>query len=87
MASVLTSPAAPAVTTEGLTLPIPETPEAPQAAVLPHAVPARLEIHMGREATVGEGINWLTLTVVAIFHVGAGRPCSCSVGSAWRSCW
>jgi fatty-acid desaturase len=26
---------------------------------------------MGRAATVGEGINWLTLGVIAFFHVGA----------------
>ena len=36
-----------------------------------HAVPARLEIRMGRAATMSEGINWLTLTVIALFHVGA----------------
>ncbi|MGD0096002.1 MAG: fatty acid desaturase [Terracidiphilus sp.] len=26
---------------------------------------------MGRAATVGEGINWLTMTVLVIFHLGA----------------
>ncbi len=26
---------------------------------------------MGRAATVGEGINWLTLTVLIVFHIGA----------------
>ena len=26
---------------------------------------------MGRAATAGEGINWLTLWVIVIFHIGA----------------
>src|ERR1035438_1984089 len=70
MASVLTAPS-PATTPEGLTLPIPEAPESPSPAVEVHAVPARREIRMGRAVFIGEGINWLTLTVVAAFHVGA----------------
>ena len=69
MASVLTSPSTPAVTTEGITLPIPASPEAPPAPV--HAAPARLEVKMGRAVFIGEGVNWLTLSVVAAFHVGA----------------
>jgi fatty-acid desaturase len=36
-----------------------------------HAVPARELVHMGRAATVSEGINWLTLTVIILFHAGA----------------
>ncbi len=35
------------------------------------AVPARELLRMGRAATVGDGINWLTLWVIVIFHVGA----------------
>jgi stearoyl-CoA desaturase (delta-9 desaturase) len=35
------------------------------------AVPARFEIHMGRAATVGEGLNWFTLGIIIAFHVGA----------------
>src|ERR1039457_7115650 len=36
-----------------------------------HAVPARHEIRMGRAATTGDGLNWLTLMVIGLFHVGA----------------
>ena len=35
------------------------------------AVPARQQIRMGRAATAGAGVNWLTVAVIAIFHVGA----------------
>jgi stearoyl-CoA desaturase (delta-9 desaturase) len=41
---------------------------APSAAP---AAPARQDIRMGRAVFIGEGINWLTLSVVAAFHVGA----------------
>jgi len=34
-------------------------------------VPARQLVRMGRAATVGEGVNWLTLGTVIIFHLGA----------------
>jgi fatty-acid desaturase len=71
MASVLTAPAAPAVTTEGVSLPIPASPEAQPAPAPIHAAPAKFEIKMGREVFIGEGINWITLSVVAAFHVGA----------------
>jgi hypothetical protein len=71
MASVLTSPVAPALTPEGLTLPIPEIAEAPVSAAPAHAVPARLEVKMGRAASVGAGVNWLTLGVIIAFHIGA----------------
>jgi len=30
-----------------------------------------LPVRMGRAATVGAGINWLTMTVMAVFHLGA----------------
>jgi len=36
-----------------------------------HTVAARDLVHMGRAATIGEGLNWLTLVVVALFHAGA----------------
>jgi fatty-acid desaturase len=71
MASVLTSPVAPALTPEGLTLPIPEIAEAPVSTAPAHAVPARLEVKMGRAASVGAGVNWLTLGVIIAFHIGA----------------
>jgi stearoyl-CoA desaturase (delta-9 desaturase) len=44
--------------------------EAPTSTPV-HAVAARDEIRMGKAATIDDGINWLTLSVVAIFHVGA----------------
>ena len=34
-------------------------------------VAARLQVRMGRAVSVGEGINWLTLTVLIVFHLGA----------------
>jgi stearoyl-CoA desaturase (delta-9 desaturase) len=33
--------------------------------------PARQQVQMGRAATIGKGINWLTLAVIATFHLGA----------------
>ena len=71
MASVLTAPATPAVTPEGLTLPIPEVAEAPASTGPAHTVPARQEVRMGRAASVGAGVNWLTLGVIIAFHLGA----------------
>lgn len=34
-------------------------------------MPARDLIRMGRAATASEGINWLTLSVIILFHIGA----------------
>jgi stearoyl-CoA desaturase (delta-9 desaturase) len=34
-------------------------------------IPARQAIRMGRAAAAGAGINWLTMTVMALFHLGA----------------
>jgi stearoyl-CoA desaturase (delta-9 desaturase) len=48
------------------TQPVPES-----AARTAHAVAARQEIRMGRAATAGAGVNWLTLSVMAAFHAGA----------------
>lgn len=36
-----------------------------------HTVAARNLLRMGRAATVGEGLNWLTVVTVALFHIGA----------------
>jgi len=64
MASVLTAPSP--ETTEVLT----ET-EPQKHATQAHTVPARDLVRMGRAATVSEGLNWLTVVTIAIFHVGA----------------
>jgi fatty-acid desaturase len=69
MASVLTAPS-PEAAALGSTASIPEIPET-TASVAVHTTPARLEIRMGRAATAGEGINWLTFVVVVAFHLGA----------------
>jgi len=45
------------------------SPDLSEAASRPAA--ARLQVRMGRAATVGEGINWLTLTFLIVFHLGA----------------
>jgi stearoyl-CoA desaturase (delta-9 desaturase) len=52
-----------------LTAPLPETNTDGTAPA--HAASARDEIHLGKSATRGEGLNWLTLTTVVLFHVGA----------------
>jgi stearoyl-CoA desaturase (delta-9 desaturase) len=70
MISVVTTPS-PAITTEGLTLPIPASEESSSTATVAPPAPARQEIHMGRAVFVSEGINWMTLSIVAAFHVGA----------------
>ena len=46
-------------------------PASPVSSAPAHAVPARLQVRMGREATVGQGINWLTMGVIVAFHLGA----------------
>jgi fatty-acid desaturase len=45
------------------------SPDLSEAASIP--TPARLQVRMGRAASVGEGINWLTLVVLIVFHLGA----------------
>src|ERR1035441_10260022 len=69
MASVVTPPSSEFAAATS-SLPIPAAPCSPASAAI-HATPARQEIRMGRAASVGAGINWLTLTVIAAFHVGA----------------
>ncbi len=36
-----------------------------------HSVAARELVRMGRAVSVSEGLNWFTLTIIAIFHAGA----------------
>jgi fatty-acid desaturase len=36
-----------------------------------NALPFRRLLHMGRAAALKEGINWLTLVVIVVFHAGA----------------
>jgi fatty-acid desaturase len=68
MASVLTT-APPAIPTEESTRPSAVAQE--ESAKAGNAVPARELVRMGKAATVGDGINWLTLTVIIFFHLGA----------------
>jgi fatty-acid desaturase len=73
MASVLSTPApvlAPEISASVSTESIPKNPLAP-ASVAPYAEPARLQVRMGRAATVGDGVNWLTLGIIVFFHLGA----------------
>jgi len=67
MATVVSVAAAPSplTATEAATQAIAETPTHAKA------VPVREAVHMGRAATTGEGVNWLTATVVVAFHLGA----------------
>jgi fatty-acid desaturase len=65
MASVLTAPS-PDRTTE------PNEPNAQANEVTSaHGVAARDLVRLGRAATTKEGLNWITLTTVIIFHIGA----------------
>ena len=34
-------------------------------------IPAKFLVRMGKAATIGYGINWTTLAIIGIFHVGA----------------
>ncbi len=45
--------------------------QAAPSSAASRAVPAKLEIRMGRAATTGEGVNWFTLIIIIVFHVGA----------------
>jgi stearoyl-CoA desaturase (delta-9 desaturase) len=66
MASVVTV-SSPENATVGHVISIPAVPESSASP----AIPARQAIRMGRAATIGDGLNWLTLTVMALFHIGA----------------
>ena len=69
MASVVTAPL-PEVANVLAPQPIALTPP-PSASAAIHTVPARQEIRMGRAASIGAGINWVTLAVIVLFHMGA----------------
>jgi len=67
MASVLTAPSPD--TSEALTERSAEAAKANATSV--QRVAARELIRMGRAATVSEGLNWLTVITITIFHAGA----------------
>ena len=59
------------------------------AAVVPPTATERVDIRMGRAATVSQGINWLTLFVVIAFILARLRHCSSSAGNgsqSWSCC-
>ena len=41
------------------------------ASVRVHVAPARAHVNMGRAATVPEGVNWVTMVALIVFHAGA----------------
>jgi stearoyl-CoA desaturase (delta-9 desaturase) len=53
-----------------ITQPVSSTFQSLSAAVK-RAVPAWQELHMGRAASLDAGVNWLTLAVLVVFHLGA----------------
>jgi fatty-acid desaturase len=69
MASVLTAPS-PDRSTQPSTEELTRSHEATPKTVL-HNVAARDFARMGRTATVKEGLNWVTLITIGIFHAGA----------------
>ena len=69
MAPVVTA-ASPEITAVVPPKPLHAAPES-SASVVMHVLPAREQIRMGRAVTVPAGMNWLTLVVVAVFHMGA----------------
>ena len=70
MASVVTI--APPVETETVVpaKPIAGAPTS-AASVRVHVVPPRPKVNMGRAATVPEGVNWVTMVALIVFHAGA----------------
>jgi stearoyl-CoA desaturase (delta-9 desaturase) len=68
MASALTAPS-PEINSEVSTETNGEANKSQTASA--HNVAARDLVRMGRAATIGEGLNWLTVTTIAIFHAGA----------------
>jgi fatty-acid desaturase len=68
MASVLTAPS-PDRSTQPSTEQVTSSHEAAPKTV--HTVTARDLSRMGRAVTVKEGLNWVTLTTITLFHVGA----------------
>jgi fatty-acid desaturase len=72
LASVLTSPTIENVTsTPADSSAAAEVTTAETESRAGHAVPAKRLIRMGRAASIGEGLSWTTLIIIAIFHVGA----------------
>jgi stearoyl-CoA desaturase (delta-9 desaturase) len=65
VANASSSPLNPEVTGTASTEPV------PAASVPSRSIPARLQVCVGRAASVGKGINWLTLGVLVAFHLGA----------------
>ena len=70
MASIATA-VSPDTTTIDSTLAIPEVSEVHTAAASQRAVPARQLLRMGRAAVADSGLNWLTVVVMGVFHLGA----------------
>ena len=68
MASVLTAPP-PAPANDGSLAQNSQTARRP-ASLASRSIPAKLLVRMGRAATVGEGINWLTLAVIVAVSCG-----------------
>src|SRR6185503_14590380 len=68
MASVLTAPS-PDRSTQPSTEETATSRETTQQAV--HNGATRHIARMGRAVTVKEGLNWVTLTTITIFHIGA----------------
>jgi fatty-acid desaturase len=72
MASVV--PVPPTSTEESTTVvqarPLHKAPGSSASVVL-HVVPAREQVKMGKDATVGKGMNWTTLVAMIAFHVAA----------------
>ena len=66
MATVLSAPSL-----ETAAEALPGSNAATQESAAERALPARQQIRMGRAATVGEGVNWITLAIILLFHVGA----------------
>src|SRR5512140_3019748 len=48
-----------------------ESVSANNSAAAARKAPARQDIRLGRAATTGIGMNWISLVTIAIFHVGA----------------
>jgi fatty-acid desaturase len=69
MASVLTPP--PAETTIGVSESESSTPAGPASLRADNTDSTRPQVRMGRAATVRDGFNWLTLSTISLFHLGA----------------
>jgi len=70
MASVVPVPPRAETTTVVSAKPLHGDPDSLGSDLL-HLLPAREEVRMGRGATAGHGVNWITLIVMIAFHLGA----------------